>query len=75
MNEPQTAFDRSKPVHFFYHEHEQYRLEVQRFSNCPPELKVKAISFERDVKAYDRAYGAKASVFAGVALHCSCCAG
>lgn len=54
MNELQTL-DRSSPLHFFYHEQEQYRLEVQRFSNSPPELKVKAIDFGRDVRAYDKA--------------------
>lgn len=62
MNEPQTAFDRSKPVHFFHHEQQQFRLEVQRFSNCPPELKVKEIDFAKhDVPAYEAAYRSGAS--------------
>lgn len=62
MNEPQTAFDGSKPVHFFHHEQQQFRLEVQRFSNCPPELKVKEINFAKfDVPAYENAYHAGAS--------------
>lgn len=52
----QITFDRSKPLHCFFHEEEQYRVKVQRFSSVPPEITIQRIAFDRDVKAYQRAY-------------------
>ena len=51
------ALERSKPLHCFFHERQQYRLKVQRFSSAPPELTVHQVDFEQyDVPAYVRAY-------------------
>lgn len=49
------SLDRSKPLHFWAGETEQYRLKVQRFSRVPVELTVQRISFDRDVERYIRA--------------------
>jgi len=46
------------PKHGFYSNPVQYRLEVQPFSNCPPEFKIKQIDFSRDQDAYERAAAA-----------------
>lgn len=43
------------PRHGFVSNPIQYRLEIQRFNNCPPEFKVRQIDFTRDIEAYERA--------------------
>lgn len=57
---PDTVFapavDRSKPLHCFAYEAEQYRVKLQPFSSLPPEITVQRISFDRDVRAYMNAY-------------------
>lgn len=53
---PPPSSERSAPRHFWYHEQEQYRVKVQRFSRVPPEVTVQRISFDRDARAYENAY-------------------
>jgi hypothetical protein len=48
--------NQSQPQHNFYHEPEQYRLKVQRYTSAPPELTIQRISFERDAQRYGSAY-------------------
>lgn len=48
--------DLTQPQHNFYHEPEQYRLKVQRYTSAPPELTIQRISFERDAQRYESAY-------------------
>ena len=54
------TLDRSKPLHCWFGETEQYRVKVQRYSRLQPEMTVERVSFERDRKAaqnaYDRGY-------------------
>lgn len=47
--------DRSKPVHFWAGETEQYRLKIRRFSSLPAEFTVQRVSFDRDLERYQRA--------------------
>jgi hypothetical protein len=62
----EAPLDRSKPLHPWYGDTEQFRLKLRTFSNAPPEFTVQRISFDRDVSAYNRAYenarGPEASV-------------
>lgn len=46
----------TKPLHPWSVELEQHRVKLQTFSNCPPEVTIQRISFERDHDAYLRAY-------------------
>lgn len=56
MNAVLDAFeDRSKPVHPWYGETEQFRVKVQRYSNLPFEFTVQRISFEKDLQRYQAA--------------------
>jgi hypothetical protein len=56
LEENDTPSGRGVPRHFWYHEQEQYRLKVQRFTRMPPEVTVQRISFDRDARAYENAY-------------------
>lgn len=47
--------DRSRPLHDWFWETEQYRVKVQRYSNAPPEFTVQKIDFGPDLKRYRRA--------------------
>lgn len=51
----EPSLDRSKPVHFWAGETEQYRLKIRRFSRVPAEFTVQRISFQRDLERYQRA--------------------
>lgn len=55
-NDPfDSPVDRSKPVHFWAGELEQFRVKVQTYSNCPPEFVVQKINFDRDFDLYQKA--------------------
>lgn len=45
-----------QPCHSWHEETTQYRVKLQTFSDCPPEVTVQRISFERDFEAYHRAW-------------------
>lgn len=47
--------DHSKPLHPWYGETEQFRLKVQRYSDCPFEFTVQKISFQKDLERYQKA--------------------
>ena len=51
----EPVVDRSKPLHFWAGETEQFRVKLQRFSNCPPEFVVQKISFQKDLERYQKA--------------------
>lgn len=51
-----TPVDQSKPLHCFFHEPEQYRLKVRRFSQVPPELTIQKVDMSRDADGYQRAW-------------------
>ena len=48
--------DRSKPVHHWYTDSEQFRLKVQRFTAVPPEITIQRVAFDSDVQRYEHAY-------------------
>lgn len=62
-----SPVDRSKPVHPWFGDTEQFRLKVRRFSSAPPEFTVQRISFDRDFDAYHRVYENARGVEASVA--------
>lgn len=43
------------PRHLWFDEVEQYRVKLQRYSNCPPEFVVQRISFAKDLERYENA--------------------
>ena len=61
------SVDRSKPVHPWYGETEQYRLKVQRFSQLPAEFTVQRISFQKDRERYENAAACARSVESSIA--------
>lgn len=46
----------TEPRHAWHHEETQFRVKLQTFTNCPPEVTVQRVSFERDMDAYHRAW-------------------
>lgn len=50
-----------EPRHAWHEEPTQYRVKLQTFSACPPEVTVQRISFDRDLRAYHSAWLAGAS--------------
>lgn len=58
--------DRSKPVHFWAGETEQFRLKVQHYSRVPFEFVVQRISFQKDLERYQRAAASSDSVESSV---------
>jgi hypothetical protein len=51
----ENPVDRTKPVHFWAGETEQFRLKVQRYSSTPPEFTVQRISFDGVLAQYRKA--------------------